>query len=131
MKNKIYVLMKFPSQPDKRNLSSLFRICILLLLTGLWGTNSWAQVTLTATSGSPAGSFTTLKGAFDRFRITQTKPYKQQDLFSSAPRTGPRNFTKVDDDFEDEASFNDTDEDIKQSHREIKSPGNLNLILFE
>ena len=65
MKNKIYVLMKFPSQPDKRNLSSLFRICILLLLTGLWGTNSWAQVTLTATSGSPAGSFTTLKGAFD------------------------------------------------------------------
>ncbi len=68
MKNKNYILRNFHSQPVNRKFSDLLRICLVLLLTGLCSTNSWAQVTV---SGANAGngSYATLQSAFAAINI--------------------------------------------------------------
>ncbi len=68
MKNKNYILRNFHSQPVNRKFSDLLRICLVLLLTGLWSTNSWAQVTV---SGANAGngSYATLQTAFAAINV--------------------------------------------------------------
>lgn len=72
----------------------------------------------------PTMNFGMLKGAMDRNRQTGILPHKQQDLFASAPRTGQKNFTKIDDEFEDDL-LNDTDEDIRNTNRLVRSPGSF------
>lgn len=74
----------------------------------------------------PTIDFKSLKGVMDKSRQTRDargpEKYGHNDLFSSAPRSKTaKNFAKVDDEFDD-ASFNDTDEDIKFNEKDIKSP---------
>ncbi|MFN8154621.1 MAG: HYR domain-containing protein [Bacteroidia bacterium] len=46
MKNKNYNLQKYQTQPGFGKLSGLLRICMLLLLSGLWSTSSFGQIAM-------------------------------------------------------------------------------------
>ena len=67
-----------------------------------------------------------LKGAYDRDRLAanyemHSDIQKRENTYTS-PKPKSKNLRQIDDEFED-ASFNDTDEDVKFSERDIRSPG--------
>ena len=56
--------MKFPNTLRNLLMTTLLTVCSVA---------GYAQVTLTATSGTASGSFTTLKGAFDAINLGTLK----------------------------------------------------------
>ncbi len=69
MKNKNYTLRNFHSQPVNRKFSGLLRVCLLLLLTGLWSTNTLAQNVAVSGANAGNGSYATLQAAFAAINV--------------------------------------------------------------
>lgn len=69
MKNKNYTLRNFHSQPVNRKFSGLLRVCLLLLLTGLWSTNTLAQNVAVSGANAGNGSYATLQSAFAAINV--------------------------------------------------------------
>ncbi|MBK7965082.1 MAG: T9SS type A sorting domain-containing protein [Bacteroidetes bacterium] len=69
MKNKNYILRNFHSQRVNRKFSGLLRVCLLLLLTGLWSTNTLAQNVAVSGANVGDGSYATLQSAFAAINV--------------------------------------------------------------